>query len=71
MNSLDYPEAVGHNYPEISKIPGTGSTLDLLERGIVTFNSTTVSLLGIDILGIRQFKLVTTLDTWLACAGLF
>ncbi|MEW6623887.1 MAG: hypothetical protein AB1420_12305 [Bacillota bacterium] len=71
MNTYDYPEFSSHSYPEASKIPGIGGSIHLLERGIVTCSSTTVSLLGIEVLGIRQLKIVTTLDTWLSCAGLF
>jgi hypothetical protein len=42
--------------------------LDLLERGIVNASSTTISLLGLDLIGIRQVKVTTTIDTWLKCA---
>lgn len=61
MNSCNHPEVLKHNYP---------GSKDLIERGIVTFSSTTISLLGIDLLGIHQLKIVTTLDTWLGCADL-
>jgi hypothetical protein len=44
--------------------------LDMLERGIVTGSSTVISLLGLDLLGIRQLKIVTTLETWLRCGEL-
>lgn len=55
---------------EIMKVPEKGHNADLLERGIVTASSTVIDLLGIDLIGIRQIKIVTTLDTWLNCAGL-
>ncbi|TCL75074.1 hypothetical protein EDC14_10034 [Hydrogenispora ethanolica] len=42
--------------------------IDLLDRGVVTGTSTVVSLLGLDLIGIRQLKVVTTLETWLNCA---
>jgi hypothetical protein len=53
----DAQELTGINHPN-----------DLLDRGIVSASSTVVSLLGLDLIGIRQFKVVTTLDTWLNCA---
>jgi hypothetical protein len=65
-----YPEKLEHGYAELSRHPRKDHSFELLEKGIVTVNSTVIDLLGIDLLGIRQFKLVTTLDTWLNCAGL-
>jgi hypothetical protein len=40
-------------------------SLSVLDRGIVTGTSTVISLLGLDLLAIRQIKVVTTIDTWL------
>ena len=46
-------------------------SLDLLERGIVTATNTVISLLGMELLSIRQTKVVTTIETWLRCAEFF
>ncbi len=71
MTGPNYPEATNVSYPDAAKVPGIGHQIEMLERGIVTASSTDISLLGIDLLGIRQFKIVTTLDTWLCCGGIF
>jgi hypothetical protein len=53
---------------DIQELSGMDRSKDLLDRGIVNASSTVVSLLGLDLIGIRQLKVVTTLDTWLNCA---
>jgi len=45
-------------------------SMDMLDRGIVTGTSTVISLLGIDLLAIRQVKIVTSIETWLCCSEL-
>lgn len=58
--------AIDSGYP-LSQLE---NTLDSLDRGIVMGSSTVISLLGLDLLGIRQFKIITSLDTWLRCPEL-
>ncbi|MEW5785139.1 MAG: hypothetical protein AB1767_08735 [Bacillota bacterium] len=65
-----YPEKLDRGSMELMRHPGKDRSLELLERGIVTTSINKIDLLGIDLIGIKQFKLVTTLDTWLNCAGL-
>jgi hypothetical protein len=50
---------------EVQELSGMHHSDDLLDRGIVNASSTVVSLLGLDLIGIRQLKVVTTIDTWL------
>ena len=45
--------------------------MDILERGIVSATNTVISLLGLDLLGIRTTKVITTIETWLRCAEFF
>ncbi len=52
---------------DIEQIAGINHSGDLLERGIVNATSTIISLLGLDLIGIHQLKVVTTLETWLKC----
>jgi hypothetical protein len=52
---------------DIEQIANVNHSLDLLEKGIVNASSTVISLLGLDLIGIRQIKIVTTLETWLNC----
>jgi hypothetical protein len=53
---------------DIHDLPGVDRAANLLDQGVVTATSTVVSLLGLDLLGIRQLRVVTTLETWLKCA---
>lgn len=55
---------------DIQDLTGLHRSLDLLDRGVVNASATTISLLGIDLLGIRQIKVMTTIDTWLTCGEL-
>jgi hypothetical protein len=55
---------------DIEQLSGINHSMDLLERGIVNASSTVISLLGLDLIGIRQLKIVTTLETWLNCGEL-
>jgi hypothetical protein len=55
---------------DIEQLSHIDHSMDLLERGIVNASSTVISLLGLDLIGIRQLKIVTTLDTWLNCSEL-
>ncbi len=50
---------------DIEQLSNINHSLDLLERGIVNASSTVISLLGLDLIGIRNLKIITTLDTWL------
>jgi hypothetical protein len=50
---------------DIEQIANVNHSVDLLEKGIVNASSTVISLLGLDLIGIRQIKIVTTLETWL------
>lgn len=52
---------------DIQDLSGLYHSIDMLDRGIVNASATTISLLGIDLLGIRNIKLITTIDTWLKC----
>jgi len=53
---------------DIQDLSGINRSIDTLDRGIVSSSSTVISLLGLDLIGIRQLKIITTLDTWLNCA---
>lgn len=55
---------------DIQALPSIEHSIDVLERGIVSASNTAISLLGLDILSIRQVKIVTTLETWLSCPEL-
>lgn len=55
---------------DIDKLSNMDHSIDLLEKGIVNASSTVISLLGLDLIGIRQIKIITTLETWLNCAEL-
>ena len=55
---------------DIEQLSSIDHSRDLLERGIVNASSTVISLLGLDLIGIRQLKIVTTLETWLNCGEL-
>jgi hypothetical protein len=50
---------------DIEQLSGVDRSMDLLERGIVNASSTVISLLGLDLIGIHQIKVTTTLETWL------
>lgn len=53
---------------DVQELSGINRSIDMLDRGIVSSSSTVVSLLGLDLIGIRQLKIVTSLETWLNCA---
>jgi hypothetical protein len=55
---------------DIQELSGINRQIDMLEKGIVSSSSTVISLLGLDLVGIRHLKIVTTLETWLNCAEL-
>jgi hypothetical protein len=50
---------------DIEQMAHVNHSVDLLEKGIVNASSTVISLLGLDLIGIRQIKIITTLDTWM------
>jgi hypothetical protein len=54
---------------EMQELCGIHHSDDLLDRGIVNSSSTVISLLGLDLIGVRQLKVVTTIDTWLNYGG--
>jgi hypothetical protein len=56
---------------EAGELAQLDHSITALERGIVISDSTTVSLLGIDLLGIKHLKVITTLDTWFHCPELW
>ncbi|HEX3048493.1 MAG TPA: hypothetical protein VHY08_27335 [Bacillota bacterium] len=52
---------------ETAELAKFDQSISALERGIIISDSTTISLLGIDVLGIKHLKVITTLDTWFHC----
>jgi hypothetical protein len=52
---------------DIEQLSSADHSMAMLEKGIVNASSTVISLLGLDLIGIRQLKIITTLETWLNC----
>lgn len=56
---------------DISSLANMDQSLSILEKGIVTATNTVISFLGLELLSIRQTKVVTTIETWLRCFEFF